>query len=176
MSGLFRNLLPMASGAAMACAGFVLSGPMALSEGTGAVRADYAASAVAAPIPTHGSRDTSKILRAADGFFYVQAELNGVPVRFLVDTGASVAVLTRADAKRVGAKVIASEAGGEMGTVGGRVAMSWTNLDALNLGPHRIRNVRAAIVGDGLSVSLIGQNVLAQLSSIRIEGDEMRLD
>lgn len=38
--------------------------------------------------------------RAQDGHYYVQAEVNGVPVNFVVDTGASAVVLTLQDAVR----------------------------------------------------------------------------
>src|SRR5689334_7399163 len=36
------------------------------------------------------------------GHFFADGQVNGVPVRFLVDTGASMVVLSAADAKRLG--------------------------------------------------------------------------
>lgn len=164
----------------MAQAGALVVGLVILSEAMAvaktAPRADYAAARPAAPPVAELAPDRHSIRRAADGFFYVRAELNGVSIRFLVDTGASVAVLTESDARRVGAKPVEGEAPAEMGTAGGSVPMMWTNLDQLSLGTHQIRNVRAAIVSDDLAISLIGQNVLAKLSAIHIEGDEMRFE
>ena len=43
-----------------------------------------------------------ELRRASDGHFHAEALVNGVPVRFLVDTGASELVLSVADAARVG--------------------------------------------------------------------------
>ena len=40
------------------------------------------------------------VTRSADGLFYLSAVVNGVVVRFLVDTGATIIVLTAADAAR----------------------------------------------------------------------------
>lgn len=114
------------------------------------------------------------IQRSRDGMFYLTAEINGEKVRFLVDSGASVAVLTEADARRLGIRREASD--GRMDTVGGQVPMSWTTIDHVEIGQRRLRYVRAAIVDHGAGVSLIGQNVLTQFSSITIKGDHMRLD
>ena len=43
-----------------------------------------------------------RIRRADDGHFWVNGEVNGRPVRFLVDSGATVTMLDRATAARVG--------------------------------------------------------------------------
>lgn len=40
--------------------------------------------------------------RGRDGHYYLTAEINGAAVRFVVDTGASDIVLTKADAARIG--------------------------------------------------------------------------
>jgi aspartyl protease family protein len=39
---------------------------------------------------------------SSDGHFYIRAEVNGIPILFLADTGASSIVLSKEDAKRVG--------------------------------------------------------------------------
>lgn len=120
------------------------------------------------------STHSVNIERSRDGMFYVTAEINGEAIRFLVDSGASVAVLTDADARRIGAR---RESGnGEMDTVGGQVPMSWTTVKQIKIGERRLPYVRAAIVNGGAGVSLIGQNVLTRFSSITIKGDHMRLD
>ena len=44
---------------------------------------------------------TVTIPRARDGHYYLTMQINGAAIRFVVDTGASDMVLTRADAQRV---------------------------------------------------------------------------
>ena len=39
---------------------------------------------------------------ADDGQFHIRAEIGGVPVSFILDTGASDVMLTPADARRLG--------------------------------------------------------------------------
>lgn len=123
---------------------------------------------------TTASSHGVNIERSRDGMFYVTAEINGESIRFLVDSGASVAVLTDADARRIGVRREPGD--GEMDTVGGQVPMSWTTVKQVRIGDRRLPYVRAAIVNGGPGVSLIGQNVLTRFSSITIKGDHMRLD
>lgn len=111
--------------------------------------------------------------RNSDGLFYVNATVNGKPMRFLVDTGASVMVLTSADAKALGLMVQHKDFTGTVSTVGGAARMAWTNIDHLQLAGHEMRNVDAAIVSNGLEVSLLGQNILKQFESITISADRL---
>jgi aspartyl protease family protein len=48
-------------------------------------------------------------------------------------------------------------------------------LDEVELGDHRAREVQAAVIVDGLKVSLLGQSFLQQIDALRIEGDRMIL-
>src|SRR5690242_17104976 len=43
-----------------------------------------------------------ELRRGPDGHFYADAQVNGTTIRFLVDTGASLVVLSREDAQRAG--------------------------------------------------------------------------
>ncbi|MGZ3305436.1 MAG: retropepsin-like aspartic protease family protein, partial [Asticcacaulis sp.] len=61
-------------------------------------------SAAVADNPRDTTSDThiTAIPKAADGHFWANATVNDKAVRFLVDTGATVVVLTEADAQRLG--------------------------------------------------------------------------
>lgn len=134
------------------------------------IQAPAADTGVAPNVSLHGI----DVERSRDGMFYVNAEINGERIRFLVDSGASVAVLTDADARRIGVR--REPVNGQMDTVGGQVPMSWTTVRQIRIGERNLPYVRAAIVDGGAGVSLIGQNVLTRFSSITIKGDRMRLD
>ena len=114
------------------------------------------------------------IKRADDGMFYIEGRVNGVPVRFLVDTGASVVVLTKADAMAIGLVGVRPPTSSSLRTVSGYVETRWTRLD-LDLGGHTLPAVDAAVIDDGPGVSLLGQNALAAFGSITIEGDRLVL-
>lgn len=111
--------------------------------------------------------------RASDGLFYVNAVVNGKSLRFLVDTGATVVVLTAADAQAAGISLQDSHYNANVDTVGGSTSMAWTQIDQFSLGTRKVYNLKAAVVRNGLGVSLLGQNALAQLGPVTIEGDRI---
>src|SRR6185295_1508387 len=78
-----------------------------------------AEAAVAKVEPAGNGIASREIARSADGHFYLDAQVNGAQVRFLVDTGASMVALTPADAQRAGIalpseRATARSAGGEV--------------------------------------------------------------
>ncbi|MBX9881836.1 MAG: TIGR02281 family clan AA aspartic protease [Sphingomonas sp.] len=113
--------------------------------------------------------------RDADGLFYAVLRVNGQPVRFVIDTGATHMVLTPGDAGAIGAEVIApgairltTAAGTE---AGGRARLPDAVINGAALGP-----IDAIVAPPTLRVSLLGQDVLSRLGGLRIEGDELRID
>ena len=110
--------------------------------------------------------------RAGDGHFYVEAQVNGARVRFLVDTGASVVALTPADAQRAGI-ALPSDRTRAIGA-GGEVEVMPVSIDRIAVGPLSATRVRAAIAPQ-LPVSLLGQSFLSQVGSVEIRGDRMVL-
>ena len=129
---------------------------------------------LAAAFTTTATADRgSDLLRAPDGLFYVTGTVNGVPVRFLVDTGASTVVLTSADAMRAGVVPGSTDYEATADTANGRARMAWVGIDSLQVAGTNMRTVSAAVVPDGLTVSLLGQNWLSRLASMTITGDRM---
>ena len=115
------------------------------------------------------------VTRSADGLFYLSAVVNGVVVRFLVDTGATIIVLTAADAARVGVLPGPDAFRYHAATAGGATAMARVRLASVAVGPAERRGVDAAITEASLSVSLLGQNWLSQMGSLTITGNSMVL-
>ena len=114
--------------------------------------------------------------RAKDGLFYVTGDVNGARVRFIVDTGASVVVLTREDAELAGINGDAGSGKARIQTAGGSAAIRWAKLDHLTIAGQRVEKLDAAIVRDGLKVSLLGQNYLSELNSVMLRGDRLRFN
>ncbi len=121
-----------------------------------------------------GSAETI-LHRASDGHFYADARINGTVVRLLVDTGASIVALTRADAEKVGLRFKEEEFTASADTAGGKVALKQVTLDRVALGPVESTHVDAAIAGPELTQSLLGQSWLAEVGHVTIDGDVMTL-
>lgn len=115
-----------------------------------------------------------ELWRAEDGLFYVSGLVNGQSIRFLVDTGASMIVLTPEDARRVGAAQADNDAI-VTETANGTSRMTRVTLASMQVGGTGASAVPAAVAQDGLKVSLLGQNWLSHLDSVRIDGDRMVL-
>ena len=117
---------------------------------------------------------------ARDGHFHLTLAINDVPVRMVVDTGASQLVLSRADAARVGldpdALPYLSQGRTANGTVGlARVVLSDVVLRA---GDMEIRDSDVpALVNEGqLDVSLLGMGYLRRFARISIADDRLVLE
>lgn len=113
--------------------------------------------------------------RAADGHFYAEAMVNGAPVRFIVDTGATTVALTKADAQRVGLSFTDAEFTGTAKGAGGAVKVKPVQLASLTVGPHAAQQVDGAIVAGDLPVSLLGQSWLKTVGTVSISGNVMTL-
>ena len=111
--------------------------------------------------------------RQPNGHFYASASVDGVPVRMMVDTGASVIALTGSDASAIGIywddAQITHIGQGASGPVFG----VQTRLDEVEIGGIVRRNVAAVVIPQGLDVSLLGQSYLSQVGGVEISGDTM---
>lgn len=115
------------------------------------------------------------LTREADGHFYVDARVNGAMVRFLVDSGASAVVLTRADAQRAGIMASPGEFTAEAQSANGAVKLKPVTIGRIAIGPVAADSVVGAVAEAGPPLSLLGQSFLARVKRVEIEGDAMRL-
>jgi aspartyl protease family protein len=110
-----------------------------------------------------------------DGHFHLVVDVNGVPIRFVVDTGASDIVLSTADAVRVGIDPKSLTYLGTAQTANGIVRTARVTLDDVRLGDLVDRNVRAVVNEGDLDVSLLGMSYLTRFGRIEITDDRIVL-
>ena len=122
-----------------------------------------------------GAHGSLVYTRAEDGHFYIEAKLNGVSVRFMVDTGASDIVLSPADAKRAGIAAESLHYSTLYGTANGYGRGAPVVLDEFSIGMWTQNNVRASVNQAAMDSSLLGMRYLDQLRRVTIEGDRMTL-
>ncbi|NIA68680.1 TIGR02281 family clan AA aspartic protease [Pelagibius litoralis] len=109
------------------------------------------------------------------GHFTVTAEVNGVAVDFLVDTGASDIVLSPADAERVGFDPAALSFTRQYSTANGIGRGAPVRLDDIAIGPIYFDRVPASVNEAPMSNSLLGMTFLRQLDSYEVRGDVLIL-
>ncbi len=105
---------------------------------------------------------------SADGHYYLNAELNGEVVRFVVDTGASEIVLSDEDARRIGIDPGGLRYLGRAMTANGEVRTAGVLLDSLAVGPYIDRNVMARVTQGDMEISLLGMTYLSRYEQITI--------
>jgi len=118
---------------------------------------------------------TVELRRARDGHFYATVQVNGHDLRFMIDTGATSIVLTRADAEAVGINTAGLSFVVPSATANGRVMSAPVRLESMRLGRFTDHGVRASVNGGELGQSLLGMSYLDRFTSFRAEGDRFYL-
>lgn len=108
-----------------------------------------------------------------DSHYWGLADVDGFPVNFMVDTGASVVVLTYEDAKRLRLKPETLDYKWKISTAGGETKGASVLLKSIRFGGVEIENVEAMILREGLEQNLLGMSFLQQLYSYEFRGSQL---
>jgi aspartyl protease family protein len=121
------------------------------------------------------SGSTLRIQKSDDGHFHVRAQVNGNPVDFLIDSGATTTTLSRVAANRAGVQ----PSGGFpvlIDTANGTTQADRAEIADLRVGTIR-QNDAKVLIGDGLGdTNLLGMSFLSSLKSWRVEGGTLILE
>jgi len=124
--------------------------------------------------------DGEIVLRAgSDRHFKLDLKVNGTPITFILDTGASDIVLSQEDAARVGLDPDSLPYLGQARTANGTVGLARVELAEVVLAEggleFRDLNVPAFVNEGELDVSLLGMGYLSRYARIAIEGERLIL-
>ena len=143
-------------------AGFVL---FTFRDDLGFVLQRLASEATGTPVVHAGQL---RIPQAIDGHFYIDASINGRPVRFLVDSGATMTTIGRGTAAR--AKVAVSDQRNQLVRTGnGIVRVATARAESFDIGVIRRSNV-GLHVADSDEFNVLGMNYLSSLKRWGVEG------
>lgn len=111
-----------------------------------------------------------------DGHFHLTARVNGQPVRFVIDTGATTIALAEDDARRAGIDPDSLAFVGQARTANGIVQTATVMLDSLTIGEIAERDVPAVVLRSDLDLSLMGMSYLSRFARVSIEGNRLILE
>ena len=108
------------------------------------------------------------------GHFNAQGTINGKPVSFMVDTGATSVAMSQSEANRIGLDWKRGRPG-LTSTANGPVPIYAINLTSVRVGTVEIANVAAVVVPSDMPMILLGNSFLNRFS-MRRDNDVMRLE
>lgn len=123
-----------------------------------------------------------EVRRGRDGHFHLTLAIAAdetsapIPVRFILDTGATDMVLTLDDAARLGFRRGDLAFVGTARTANGITRTAQVRLDRVVMGQTVQTRVRALVNEGDLHVSLLGMTFLSRFSRIEIAGDRLRIE
>jgi aspartyl protease family protein len=128
---------------------------------------------VAASAVSEGSGQVT-LTADAHGHFVTTGTINGVSVRFLVDTGATSIALSTSEATRLGINYLSGRRA-YTSTANGTIPVYRLKLDSVRIGDITVNNVEAAVLdGAGLHIALLGMSFLNRMQMKR-DGDTLTL-
>ncbi|WP_087463428.1 retropepsin-like aspartic protease family protein [Oleiphilus messinensis] len=97
--------------------------------------------------------------------------INGLPVRFLVDTGATIIAMNRQHAKRLGIQFRLEGTPGKVATASGVATYYSVTLDRVKVGEIELTGVEAGVLdGDSPDMILLGMSFLKRLEMVEKDG------
>lgn len=128
---------------------------------------------VATTGPAQGA--PAQVLKAADGHYWAEADVNGHEVKFLVDTGATAVSLTTDDARRLGIDPAGLDYTAKVITASGPARAARIKLDSISVAGAQVHDVDALVIENGLQTSLLGMTYLGRLSQFEATQNSMIL-
>ncbi|MFO7858232.1 MAG: retropepsin-like aspartic protease [Ectothiorhodospiraceae bacterium] len=117
-----------------------------------------------------GSSQEVRIQQDATGMYRTRGQINGQTSRLIVDTGANLVALGRAQAEQLGVDLKGATRR-RVQTASGATTGYQVRLDSINVGGITVRNVRAMVLeGAGPPEPLLGMSYLGQVNLQQDDG------
>lgn len=113
---------------------------------------------------------------APDGHYWLVAQVNGVPTRFLVDTGATLTAFSTRSAQAAGLEPRTGGLPVMLNTANGTVTADLTTVDSLTFGSIEASGLDAVIAPNLGRTNVLGMNFLSRLAGWRVENGDLILN
>lgn len=118
----------------------------------------------------------AELYRGWDGHFRAEAEVNGVPLKLMIDTGASMVLIPYEDALEIGIDPAALDYSVPVTTANGRSSVAPVRLSSIKIKSIAVFDVPAAIAQPGaLKSGLLGMSFLERLDETSFQKDRLIL-
>ena len=125
------------------------------------------------PRASEGSDHIIRINAEGDGHYYIKGSADGLPLDFMIDTGASSIVLPKEVAERLHAGPLNFDL--PTYTANGVTQSAQVTIHKLTIGPYTVNDIPAWANGGPINTPLLGMNWLRLFRSIEIQNGVMTL-
>ena len=115
------------------------------------------------------------IRRQDDGHYWLQVDVNGKPVRFMIDSGATTTAVNASTARETGIEVDTDGYPVFLNTANGSVAAQRGIIQSLKIGTHEIGQHNVVVSESFGDTNVLGMNFLDSMQSWKVEGNVMTL-
>jgi len=148
-----------------------LYGVSVLDETVVAPKNDKTAAKVEPRKPPNPRNTRNVVIRAENGQFATDGRVDGRPIAFMVDTGASQITLRESEAARLGYRPHERDYVITIHTANGEGRAARIELDTVEVGDIIVRDVPALVVPDkALGVNLLGMSFLSRVRWVHERG------
>jgi aspartyl protease family protein len=123
------------------------------------------------------SGQTLTLASGRDSHFELTARIEGRPIDFIVDTGATLVILRESDAASIGIRPTRAEYTATVSTANGRTKAAPARIDRVEVGGITVYDVRALVLPDeALWRNLLGMSFLSKLKRYEVANGRMVLE
>jgi aspartyl protease family protein len=121
------------------------------------------------------SSEEITIRRQDDGHYWLQLDVNGKPVRFMIDSGATTTAVNANTARETGIQVDTDGYPVFLNTANGSVAAQRGIIQSLKIGTHEIGQHNVVVSESFGDTNVLGMNFLDSMQSWKVEANVMTL-
>lgn len=125
------------------------------------------------PRASEGSDNIIRIKADSNGHYYVKGSADGIPIEFMIDTGASYVTLTKQAAGRLSVGPLSFNVA--TNTANGPIQNAQITIGQLTIGSFKVIDMPAVVNGGALDEPLLGMSWLGLFKSIEIQNGVMTL-
>jgi aspartyl protease family protein len=178
ISSLAARRLPMSQVAKMALAWVtifaalfaIFSFRFEIQQVWSRVKSDFAGTA--------GQSVNSEVIalkRQDDGHYWLQVDVNGTPVKFMIDSGATTTAMNARSAAEASVEIDSDGYPVIISTANGQVTARRATAQSLQIGPHKLSDHQLVVSGSFGDTNVLGMNFLDSMKSWKVEGNIMTL-
>jgi aspartyl protease family protein len=121
------------------------------------------------------SGEAIALQRQDDGHYWLQVQVNGRPVDFMIDSGATTTAMNAKTATDTAIDVDAEGFPVFIDTANGRVAAKRGLIQSMQIGPHKLQDHHVVVSENFGDTNVLGMNFLDGMKSWNVEGNVMTL-